>query len=139
MAFPSNPSNGDVWVEGGRQFIFDASLPGWRLIGSVAPSTDMNFHGQRLTHVGMAVNNTDAVNLGQVRSLVGEVNEPILHHQPTNSATWNITHNLNWQYVSVQVIDPAGDTIIPDVQYLTAHSVRLLFSSAVTGTAVIRR
>lgn len=135
MAFPSHPRPGEVWVEGGRSFIFDERLPGWRLLGSMAPTHNPDFGNRRLTQVAGGINNTDAVNLGQLKNMV----EPIQHHQSNSASTWNITHNLDRQFVSIQVIDHMGDTIIPDIEYLTSHTARLLFTSPVQGTAVIRR
>lgn len=71
MAFPSTPADGDIWVEGGRQFIFDSTLPGWRLTGSTG--SNLEFNGFRIENIGNAVNNGDAVNLGQVTQMIGSI------------------------------------------------------------------
>lgn len=64
MAFPNNPVNNQVWSEGGRQYRYSATLPGWLLSG--AAGGDQDFGGNRAIHLADAVDQTDAVNLKQL-------------------------------------------------------------------------
>lgn len=61
------------------------------------------------------------------------------HTQSTAATDWPITHSLNFRYVLVQVVDTAGNTVIPDVAYTNANRVDLIFANPKDGTAIIRR
>lgn len=59
--------------------------------------------------------------------------------QSTPDTDWAITHALNFRYVLVQVVDTAGNTVIPDVDYTNVNRVDLIFANPKEGTAIIRR
>lgn len=54
--------------------------------------------------------------------------------QSVPATEWTFTHGLN-RYPSIVVVDSAGTTIIPDVEYLNQISVKLVFAFAVSGVA----
>jgi hypothetical protein len=62
-----------------------------------------------------------------------------VHTQSIPLSTWDIAHNLNQLYVSVQIINGSGDTVIADITFLSANTLRLSFTAPTSGTAVIRR
>lgn len=66
-------------------------------------------------------------------SLVGA---SYIHTQNSPATVWTITHNLN-SYPSVTVIDSAGTVVFGGVEYLTANQIRLTFSAAFSGRAVL--
>lgn len=70
-----------------------------------------------------------------------EDEDRIKHDQSPAANIWIVPHNLQEKYVSVQVIDPAGNTIIPDVDWpaSTVNAVRLVFCKPKDGSAIIRR
>jgi hypothetical protein len=57
-----------------------------------------------------------------------------VYTQLSPSASWSVTHNLG-NFVSVEVVDSGGSTIIPDVHYVDTNHVNLLFGSATSGKA----
>lgn len=62
------------------------------------------------------------------------------HTQSTQATDWGpISHQLNFRYVLVQVVDTAGNTVIPDVTYTDNNNVDLTFANPKQGTAIIRR
>ena len=61
------------------------------------------------------------------------------HNQNTPSNIWVVTHNLNFLYVTVQVVRATGNVIIPNITYTNANAVTLTFEESVQGTAIIRR
>ena len=61
------------------------------------------------------------------------------HTQTGASTDWDILHDLDYRYVLVQVVDSAGNTVIPDVIYTNKNEVELNFANPKTGTAIIRR
>ena len=61
------------------------------------------------------------------------------HTQNAAAAVWTVTHNLNDTKVTVQVIDNAGNEIIPGVEFTNANTVTLTFAHAMTGAAKIRK
>ena len=65
-----------------------------------------------------------------------------LHTQSSGNTVWNVVHNLNNQYVSVEPIDNTGNSYTgrynyPTVNYTNANALTLTFSSAVTGWAAV--
>jgi len=65
-----------------------------------------------------------------------------LHNQSSASTTWVITHNLNQKYLNVTPIDSSNVSYVgrydfPSIYYNNSNALTLLFSSAVTGNAVI--
>jgi hypothetical protein len=56
----------------------------------------------------------------------------------TNQSTWTVNHNLNTQYVIVQVYDTAFDEVIPQNIDLTSNNtVTITFPTLESGTAVV--
>lgn len=56
------------------------------------------------------------------------------HTQPAASATWTITHNLNFR-PSVNVFDSAGTMVEGAVTHTNANSLTIAFSATISGTA----
>lgn len=56
--------------------------------------------------------------------------------QPTSSATWNITHDLDG-FPSVSIVDSAGSHVVGDVEYNSTSSITVSFESAFAGTAYL--
>lgn len=146
MAFPPNPSDGQLHTEAGRQFVFREDFfdhqDGWFLTGAAGGDLDMS--GFRIVNMADGINPMDAVNLRQVDRLIGEAigqSEFIRyeHVQPIPAVIWNVTHNLHSIWVLVQVIDPFGNTIIPNIEFVDLDRVRLEFAFPVGGRAIIRR
>jgi len=87
------------------------------------------------------------VSLAQVNALIqahnlnltSHANVIFTHQQNVAAAVWTVNHNLNRQYVEVQIIDSAGNDCETDVEYVSANQVRVIFPVAVAGTAVVRR
>jgi hypothetical protein len=62
----------------------------------------------------------------------------VVHTQVTDSTSWTITHNLNQQYVNVQVADENDLAIIPDeISFDDANSLTITFLQDETGHAAI--
>ena len=64
------------------------------------------------------------------------------HTQSSASATWTITHNLDSQYLNVEVIDSTGNSMVgtanyPVVNFTSANVTTLTFSTSVAGYAAI--
>ena len=56
----------------------------------------------------------------------------------SDESTWTINHNLNYQYVLVQVYDNNYNQIIPEeITLLDDNTAQVTFNSGVTGTAVV--
>jgi hypothetical protein len=64
----------------------------------------------------------------------GGGDKTFVYNQPTPSAVWNITHNLD-KYPSVSVVDSAGTTVFGNVEYLTINEVMVTFNGAFSGKA----
>lgn len=56
------------------------------------------------------------------------------HRQSSASAVWLISHGLN-KFPAVTVVDSAGSIVIGNIQYLTADTLQVTFSSEFSGTA----
>lgn len=52
-SFPTNPADGDEWVEGGRLYRWDAAIGAWRLVGPAppTPTEDRYKHDQSLANI----------------------------------------------------------------------------------------
>jgi hypothetical protein len=61
------------------------------------------------------------------------------YQQNTAVTIWTVPHNLNSINVLVQVIDNAGNEVIPDIAFTSANAVTLTFAHATLGTAIIRK
>lgn len=58
------------------------------------------------------------------------------HTQPSASATWTITHNLNF-YPNVTVLDSAGTQVEGELAYLTRNQLQIEFAVPISGTAYL--
>jgi hypothetical protein len=58
------------------------------------------------------------------------------HNQQVSSASWTITHNLNFN-PNVTVVDSAGTNVEGEVQYINLNQLRVVFSSAFSGYAYL--
>jgi hypothetical protein len=56
--------------------------------------------------------------------------------QVAPATTWNIQHMLNC-FPAVTVVDTGGTEILPDVLYVDANTVTLMFNSATSGKAYL--
>lgn len=63
------------------------------------------------------------------------------HEQTTAATQWDVEHNFGTKYVSAQVVDSAGNTIIPDIDWpaSTNTEIKLIFATAKDGTCIVRR
>jgi hypothetical protein len=68
--------------------------------------------------------------------LDGDAHDTYVFNQNTASATWTITHNLS-AYPSVTVIDSAGTYVIGNIEYISNNVLRLTFSAAFAGQALL--
>jgi hypothetical protein len=59
-----------------------------------------------------------------------------VHYQGTASATWTITHNLDF-FPNVTVVDSGGSTVEGEIFYQNQGTVVLTFRSAFSGTAYL--
>ena len=66
--------------------------------------------------------------------IVGDKN--YVHEQMQASNEWNINHKLK-KYPSVSIIDSAGTNVIGEVTYLDENSLRINFSSIMSGKAFL--
>ena len=66
----------------------------------------------------------------------GDAHQTYVYNQNTPSATWTITHNLT-AYPSVTVIDSAGTYVIGNIEYISNNVLRLTFSAAFAGQALL--
>ncbi len=66
--------------------------------------------------------------------IVGDKN--YVHEQMQASNEWNIIHKLK-KYPSVSIIDSAGTNVIGEVTYLDENSLRINFSSIMSGKAFL--
>ena len=56
------------------------------------------------------------------------------HNQAAASATWSITHNLNFK-PSVNVFDSAGTMVEGSVTHTNSNTLTVVFSASISGTA----
>jgi cytoskeletal protein RodZ len=68
--------------------------------------------------------------------LDGDAHQTYVFNQNTPSATWTIEHNLT-AYPSVTVIDSAGTYVIGNIEYISNNVLRLTFSAAFAGQALL--
>ena len=66
--------------------------------------------------------------------IIGDKN--YVHEQMQASNEWNIIHKLK-KYPSVSIIDSAGTNVIGEVTYLDENSLRINFSSIMSGKAFL--
>jgi len=60
-----------------------------------------------------------------------------IHTQSTAKTIWMITHNLN-KYPNVIIMDNNGTQILVPVTYLDVNHVKITFSTATSGKAILR-
>ena len=58
------------------------------------------------------------------------------HNQAAASATWSITHNLNFR-PSVNVFDSAGTMVEGSVTHTNANTLIVVFSATISGIAYL--
>lgn len=58
------------------------------------------------------------------------------HIQGTASATWYITHNLDF-YPNITVVDSSGTIYEGEINYVSTNAVELTFSAAFSGRAYL--
>jgi hypothetical protein len=151
--FPPNPNVGDqVTLPDGRVFEWDGTR--WNLVqgggggGALTDPTttrgDLIVRGATaVTRLGVGSNDQvltadSAATLG-VAWKTGAAAASYVHVESAPAEEWEIPHNLGFRYVSVQVVSDAGNLIIPDIDWVSATRVDLIFSRAVSGTAIIRK
>lgn len=59
-----------------------------------------------------------------------------VHHQAVPSASWVITHPLEY-YPAVTIVDSAGEEVEGDLVYNSASTLTVTFSGAFSGTAYL--
>lgn len=69
----------------------------------------------------------------------GGTGETYTHIESPAATDWVVPHNMAFRYVLVQIVDTAGNTVIPDVVYTNTNRVDIIFANPVEGTAIIRR
>lgn len=82
---------------------------------------------------------TGTVDFGDSGTVTPVVIAPDLayaHTQGTASATWTISHNLDF-YPNVTVIDSAGTIVEGEIAYTSRNQVVLTFSAAFSGKAYL--
>ena len=72
----------------------------------------------------------------QVLNFVLPVGGTYTHNQSTASATWTITHNLNFR-PAVSVVDSGGNHVIGDVNYVSVNVLTVSFSAPFGGSAYL--
>ena len=73
----------------------------------------------------------------RARDNIGAVSDKhYIHSQDAMSDTWIIEHNLD-KYPSVTAEDSAHDVLFGNVTYLSRNSLKITFSSAVSGIAYL--
>jgi hypothetical protein len=91
--------------------------------------------------VGTVTSGTPAVTItgvapAQVLNFVLPISGSYAHTQSVASATWTITHNLGYR-PAVSVVDSGGNYVIGDVNYISANSLTISFSSPFGGSAYL--
>lgn len=59
-----------------------------------------------------------------------------VYTQTTAASTWFIPHNMN-KYPAVTVKDSEGNIVIGELEYTDINNVKIIFSSAIGGTAYL--
>lgn len=152
-AFPPNPNVGDqvtgpdgnLWEWNGTSWIrVEGGGPGGPLIDPTTTKGDLIVRGTAaITRLavgaeGQVLTADSAASLGVVWK-TGTSGVSYVHTESAASDEWVIPHQLNFRYVSVQIVDDSGDTVIADIDYVNTTRVDLSFANPVSGTAIIRR
>lgn len=151
--FPANPNVGDqVTLADGRVFEWDGVR--WVLVsgggGGGALTDPTTTKGDLIVRGASAItrlpvgSNDQVLTADSVATLgvawkTGAAAASYVHTESPAADEWVIPHNLNFQYVSVQIVNDSGNTVIGDVDFVSTTRVDLSFSKPVSGTAIIRR
>lgn len=65
-----------------------------------------------------------------------DVAKTFIFEQATASDTWEIEHNLG-KYPSVTIVDTAGNTFFPAVQYIDENNIVVTMNGATSGKAYL--
>ena len=73
---------------------------------------------------------------------VSAIGGSFVYTQSSAASTWTITHNLNSQYLNVEVIDDTGNSLVgtsnyPVINFTSADVTTLTFSTSISGYAAI--
>jgi len=74
---------------------------------------------------------------GIINVTPGSSSEFVFDQTATPLDTWNIVHNLNY-HPNVVVVDPSGNVVSPDVQYLSNTTVQIRFLIPFAGIAYLK-
>lgn len=66
----------------------------------------------------------------------GPVATTWVFQQVIAATVWNIPHNLD-KYPSVTIVQPSGEEVIGDVQYVNTNNVAVYFSAPTAGSAYL--
>lgn len=76
--------------------------------------------------------------VSNIKSLTDrDIAKEFIHYQNSPISEWNINHEMNC-HPSIIVIDSSGNEVIGDVQYIDGNNVKIKFSGAFSGKAVMR-
>ena len=77
------------------------------------------------------------ISVGGISNLAGD---RYLHTQSNVSSSWVITHNLNWQYVNIDVYDANNQLLIPlSVTATDEDTTTIVFAAPTSGKAIISK
>jgi hypothetical protein len=77
------------------------------------------------------------ISVGGISNLAGD---RYLHTQSSVSNNWVISHNLNWQYVNIDVYDANNQLLIPQsVTATDANTTTIVFAAPTSGKAIISK
>jgi hypothetical protein len=77
------------------------------------------------------------ISVGGISNLAGD---RYLHTQSNVSSSWVISHNLNWQYVNIDVYDANNQLLIPQsVTATDANTTTIVFAAPTSGNAIISK
>ena len=77
------------------------------------------------------------ISVGGISNLAGD---RYLHTQSNVSSSWAISHNLNWQYVNIDVYDANNQLLIPQSVIATdANTTNITFAAPTSGKAIISK
>jgi len=77
------------------------------------------------------------ISVGGISNLAGD---RYLHTQSNVSNNWAISHNLNWQYVNIDVYDANNQLLIPQSVIATdANTTNIAFAAPTSGKAIISK
>ena len=124
MSFPTNPSDGDIWVEEGHHFTYDAALNIWRLTG--VAGDDRDFNGQRIINLGAPIDPTDGATKRYIDdSIAAQALWQGNYRVDTNDPDLTLVvplHGYSWTTVTV-------DPLLPEV-------LRIVLPGLAAGTSV---